>query len=183
MAWKKYLAIVLGVCMLVGCDSARSDKSPKGESIQERDGFHIMDKKILGYTGDAKELRTPEDMEVIGSDAFSSDMGNGEQLESITITSNIQSIEERAFAFTCADYIYMEPGVKKIGAEAFMDSYIKEIWIPDSVQEIGAGILETEEGQQELKIHVVKESKAAKYFEENMPYGQCELCYDYQERR
>lgn len=71
--------------------------------------------------------------------------------------------------------IIVEEGVKEIEEWAFGDSYIEEIWFPSSLEKIGNGIMETEEGLDGTRIHVPENSKISKYFEQDMPYGNAEL--------
>lgn len=155
------------------------DDEEEGLDVDEN-GYAVEDGMIIGFVSDATETVTPENADTIADAAFSSDFGHGENLEKVRITGNIKYIQEGAFSFTAADDIYMEEGVEFIGSYAFSDSYITDIWFPASVTEIGVSIMETEEGLSGCTIHVVKDSVAAKYFEENMPYGDATLAYDYQ---
>lgn len=194
---KKMMALILALSMalslLTACQSASKEQeepvasasegsaeaSASAEAVEGTD-YQMDGDVIVAYVGSAHETTTPKNAVSIGSDAFSWDMGYGEELEKVTVTSNIKRIESGAFSFTAADFIYIEEGVEYIGHSAFSDSYIDEIWFPSSVTEIGASIMMTEEGLEGTKIHLVEGSPIAKYFEEDMPYGQCELLYDYQ---
>lgn len=118
------------------------------EEIRDQDGLCIKDDILYGYRGESS---------------------------TVTVPGTVKEIKAQAFAFTGADVIVIEEGVKVIGDDAFMDSYIKEIHFPASLTEIGERIMETEEGLRGTEIHVVGGSAADKYFEENRPYGDVEI--------
>lgn len=195
------LALAMALSLLTGCQSSKNGDEKPAESSQSTavDGgegdasaedpsiapegdedYEIDGTNLVAYIGFDTETTTPSNVDTILNSAFSGDMGHGEDLKKVTITGNIKRIDDGAFSFTAADEIYIEEGCESLGHSVFSDSYIAEIWFPSSITEIGAGIMETEEGLWDTKIHVVEGSEIAKYFEENMPYGECELLYDYQ---
>ena len=147
-----------------------------------KDSYEIQGNAIVAYIGKETETTTPEDVSVIQSNAFSFDMDHGMYLDTIHVTSNIETIEEQAFAFCHANTIYIEEGVQTIGDLCFMDSYIKDIYFPASIKNVGKSIMETEEGLDGCTIHVKEGSVIASYFEKNMPYGDCQLVYDKEEK-
>lgn len=140
--------------------------------------FTIKHGTLISYTGNEKVVTVPDEVKVIGSDAFSSDMGNGENLTKVIINGNVKKIDDSAFAFTFADVIVINEGTLEIGDNAFMDSYIDEIYFPASIKKVGVNIMETEEGLSNARIHVIKDSVVDKYFKENPPYGTFEIIYD-----
>lgn len=148
----------------------------QNRSMQAND-YEMRGTIITAYTGTDTETTTPEAAAEIGEDAFSWDMGHGEQLKTVIVTGNIKKIDDRAFAFTAAKKIVIEEGVEEIGDRAFMDSYIGEIYFPATIQKVGSGIMETEEGLRGTKIYVEEGSVMEKYFKAHMPYGECSIRY------
>lgn len=161
------------------CDMNLIALNPRDNGADEN-GYIVKSGIIEAFMGLGTETTTPADADTIGNGAFSWDLQHGVNLSKVRVTGNIKTIEAGAFSFTAADVIYLEEGVESIGGDAFSDSYIDEIWFPSSVTHLGEGLMTTEEGLQGTKIHVVEGSAAARYFEEDMPYGECELVYDYQ---
>ncbi len=144
-------------------------------SIKDKDGFCIEDGILYAYLGKDKEVTIPENVEEIYSSAFSGDFDHGVNLRQVIVPGTVKKIDKGAFAFTAAKKIIVEEGVKEIEEWAFGDSYIEEIWFPSSLEKIGNGIMETEEGLDGTRIHVPENSKISKYFEQDMPYGNAEL--------
>lgn len=150
-------------------------------NLPDKDGFVIKGWILYAYLGDEREIQTPKNVRTIYSDAFASDLGRGEKLRKVTVTKNVKKIDEKAFAFTSADVIVIEEGVKEIGTMCFMDSYIREIYFPSSIKKIGSVILETEEGLFDTVLHCVEGSKIAEYLKNHPPYGRPEIRYDYED--
>lgn len=144
----------------------------------DNDGFVIENGVLKAYVGKDSNITIPSTVTTIGANSLSGDMGYGTSIESIIVPSTVTTIEKNAFAFTDADIIKIEEGVTTIGDQAFSDSYISEIYFPESLTNIGKVIMQTEEGLSDCKIHVKKDSAIAKYFEKQMPYGTSELIYD-----
>lgn len=140
--------------------------------------FNIKNDVLISYTGDEDEVTVPDNVKKIASDAFSSDMGRGENLKKVVIPGSVYEIDDRAFAFTAADIIVINEGVKVLGAEVFMDSYIDEIYFPRSIEVVGPGIMETEEGLSGTLIHVYKGSYMDNYFKKYEPYGDFKIIYE-----
>jgi len=166
---KKFFVLLLCVTMLfvaVGCGKSEGSNT---------DGFVIENGVLTAYEGEAEEVVVPPEVTTIASNAFAGDYDRGVNLVKVTIPGTVKTIEEQAFAFTNADVIVIEEGVEVIGDYAFMDSYIKEIYFPASLTNIGTAIMETEEGLWDCKIHVPKGSTIEKYMKENKPYGEVEL--------
>ena len=176
---KKHIPIILtltvltALLLLSGCGKAAPPDDPA--SLADENGFCVQDGILYAYVGDAEEVTIPEEVTEIYSNAFAGDMDYGVNLKKVTVPGSCHVIDEQAFAFTNADVIVLEEGVLSVGEMAFMDSYIDEIWFPESLTEIGSGIMETEEGLNGTKIHVVKGSLAEAYFTENPPYGSAEI--------
>lgn len=147
-------------------------------SIQDKDGFCIEDGILYAYLGKDREISIPENVTEIYSSALSGDFGHGDNLKQVIVPGTVKKIDKGSFAFTNAKRIIIEEGVKEIEEWAFGDSYIEEIWFPSSLEKIGNGIMETEEGLNGTKIHVPKNSEISRYFEQGMPYGNAELIYD-----
>lgn len=145
------------------------------DTIMDSDGFCIKDGVLYAYRGDATEVTVPNTVTVIYHEAFAGDYNHGINLEKVTVPGNVKEIKSNAFAFTNADYIYIEEGVEIIGDNAFMDTYMDEVHFPSTLNDIGHSILETEEGLDGTLIYVPRDSKIHKYFEENMPYGDATL--------
>jgi hypothetical protein len=147
------------------------------QSIMDKDGFCIEDGILYAYLGKGSEITIPETVVEIYGSALSGDFKHGENLKKVIVPGTVKKIDNGAFAFTSAKEIILEEGVKEIGEWAFGDSYIEEIWFPSSLEKIGGGIMETEEGLDETEIHVPENSRISRYFEQNMPYGNAELVY------
>jgi len=145
------------------------------DTIMDEYGFCIKDGILYAYRGDAEEVTVPDNVTIIYSEAFAGDYNHGVNLKKVIVPGSVEKIQSNAFAFTNADSIIIEEGVKELGSYVFMDSYIEEIRFPASLVEIGAGILETEEGLQGTKIYVPADSKIENYLKENEPYGDVEI--------
>ena len=151
---------------------------PYYHSIMDKDGFCIADGILYTYLSKDREITIPETVAEIYTSALSGDFDHGDNLKQVIVPGTVKKIDNGAFAFTFAKKIIVQEGVKEIEEWAFGDSYIEEIWFPSSLEKIGNGIMETEEGLDGTKIHVPKNSKISQYFEQNMPYGNAELIYD-----
>lgn len=135
------------------CTSLRSiDLPPKLEKIGDVAFMECLNlEKIefpdtVTYIGDGAfkacesltELKIPPKLETINKRAFAGLVS----LKEICIPSTVKTIGEAAFGF-CDDVtkITIENGVESIGNNAFVDNNIKEITIPESVRELGYGII------------------------------------------
>lgn len=147
-------------------------------TFENENGFCIKDRILYAYLGNETEITIPEGVTEIYESALSWDFDHGVNLKKVIVPGTVEKIDQGAFAFTVADTIIIKEGVKEIGEWAFGDSYIDEIWFPNSLEIIGGRIMETEEGLWDTKIHVFKDSKIALYFEQSMPYGSAELIYN-----
>lgn len=149
-------------------------------TFEDKDGFCVKDGILYAYVGYKTEITIPKNVTEIYVSALSWDFDHGVNLKKVVVPGTVQKIDKGAFAFTTADTIIIKEGVKEIGEWAFGDSYIDEIWFPKSIETIGDGsnIMETEEGLWDTKIHVPKDSKIARYFEQSMPYGSPTLIYN-----
>ena len=166
---KKILTIVLclsAMILAVGCG--------QGNGADEN-GFVIEKDVLTAYVGEAEEVTVPEGVTTIADLAFSGDYDHGINLVKVTVPGTVKTIETEAFSFTNADVIIIEEGVESIGDYAFMDSYIKEIHFPASLTDIGAAIMETEEGLWDCKIYVPAGSDIQAYMEADPPYGEVEI--------
>lgn len=103
--------------------------------------------ETVTYIGDAAfsdcdsltEFKIPSKLETINPRTFQ----GMDSLKEINIPSTVKTIGEAAFRF-CYDVnkITIANGVESIGDYAFRDTNIKEITIPESVKELGCGIID-----------------------------------------
>jgi hypothetical protein len=159
-------------------ENIQDPKEAYYNSIKDKDGFCIADGILYAYLGQEREITIPDTVTEIYGSALSGDFKHGENLVKVIVPGTVRKIDSGAFAFTAAKKIVVEEGVEEIEKWAFGDSYIEEIWFPSSLQKIGNGIMETEEGLDGTKIHVPKNSMISQYFEQAMPYGNAELDYE-----
>ncbi len=145
------------------------------DTIRDQDGWCIRDGILYAYRGDAVSVTVPGGVKEIYNSAFSGDSGHGTELTEVTVPGSVEKIDDGAFSFTNADTIRIEEGVRVMGSGAFSDAYLEEIWFPESLTEIGSGIMETEEGLRGTRIHVKKDSEICRYLKKHQPYGSIRL--------
>ncbi len=104
------------------------------ESISSENGFVILDGVLIKYTGNATEIIIPEEVRVIGGNAFF----NNDNITSVEIPSGVTSIGKTAFA-GCENLasVEMPESVETIGEKAFWacDS-LNGVTIPSGVKVI-----------------------------------------------
>ena len=90
------------------------------KTIADKEGFVIEDGVLIRYVGDAKEITIPSNVKRMGKLCMW-----GENLRKVTIPGTVKVIESAAFHDELYfRYIYIEEGVKEIGAGAFPDFLI-----------------------------------------------------------
>ena len=98
--------------------------------------YDIDKTTLIACPGATKECNIPESVTLIGVLAFS----NCINLTSITIPSNVKSIDPRAFEGSGLNSVTITEGVESIGGYAFYwCSSLTSVIIPESVTEIGDG--------------------------------------------
>ncbi|CDM68414.1 putative membrane protein [Clostridium bornimense] len=181
---KKRYIILIAVLVLILIPSVfyginyYKDSEESSMVIKDKNGFCIENGVLYAYVGKNEEIIIPSNVTEIYSNALSGDYNHGINLKKVTIPGTVERIDDHAFAFTNAKYIYIEEGVKEIGSNAFQDSYIKEIHFPSSIEEIGELIMDTEEGLYDTKIYIEEDSAIHEYFKKKMPYGDVEICFE-----
>ena len=172
------LLLVLIPSVFYGINYYKDNKTSYMD-VKDKNGFWIERGVLYAYVGKCEEITIPSNVTEIYSNALSGDYNHGINLKKVTIPGTVKKVDDHAFAFTNAKYIYIEEGVKEIGADAFQDSYIKEIHFPSSIKKIGELIMDTEEGLYDTKIYLKEDSAIHKYFQEKMPYGDVEICFEH----
>lgn len=119
------------------------DNKNSYKAVKDKNGFCIENEVLYAYAGKCEEITIPSNVTEIYSNALSGDYNHGINLKKVTIPGTVDRIDDHAFAFTNVKYIYIEEGIKEIGANAFQDSYIKEIHFPPSIEVIGKLIMDT----------------------------------------
>lgn len=142
----------------------------------DKDGFAIDGEgTLLAYNGKAEEITIPQNVKRIAENAMSADYDRALDTKKVTILGNVKKIDAGAFSFSTIETVFIESGVEEIETWAFGDSKIKEIYFPDYITSLHAGILDTEEGLEDLKIHCKPGSQVEKYFKDNPPDGKYEI--------
>ena len=142
----------------------------------DKDGFAIDGEgTLLAYNGKAEEITIPQNVKRIAENAMSADYDRALDTKKVTILGNVKKIDAGAFSFSTIETVVIESGVEEIETWAFGDSKIKEIYFPDYITSLHAGILDTEEGLEDLKIHCKPGSQVEKYFKDNPPDGKYEI--------
>lgn len=173
------LLVLILILSVFYCINYYKDNKNSYMAVKDKNGFCIENGVLYAYVGKNEEIIIPSNVTEIYSNALSGDYNHGINLKKVTIPGTVERIDNHAFAFTNAKYIYIEEGVKEIDADAFQDSYIKEIHFPSSIEKIGELIMDTEEGLYDTKIYLKKDSFIHKYFQEKMPYGDVEICFEH----
>lgn len=140
-SWKRLVALVLSVTMLVPSQAAYATEGQAEESGMEayaesraadEDGFEIEDGVLKKYTGTAMEVVIPEGVEIIGRSAF-----NGyKNLKSVTIPEGVQVIGNFAFS-GCNNLtgVQIPDSVIRIGEGAFQScGSLQSMVIPQGVK-------------------------------------------------
>lgn len=131
------------------------------ESVKLNDGLKEIGVQAFGYCSLLKAIDLTCSIEKIGTGAFCLS-----GLESVTIPSSVEIIEESAFA-TCASLkkVKISDGVKNIGSEAFAGcENLKDVEIPSSVDTIGSRAFSQ---SQNVQITAPAGSSAETYATEN----------------
>jgi hypothetical protein len=120
----------------------------------DENGFAIDEEGVLlAYNGTEHEVTIPSEVTGIGENAFSADYDRALNTDKVTIPSNVKTIESGAFIFSNVKTVVIESGVKEIKDWAFGDSEIRDIYFPDTIDNMSEEMFETEEGVKNLTIH------------------------------
>ena len=127
--------------------------------LADKNGFVILENKLLAYIGSSSEIVIPDGIDSIGSDVFS----NNEKITSVTISKKIKKIEDSAFAnCTSIKTIVFEDGsqIEEIGAKAFKKcSSLVSMSIPNSVNKIGEAVFSGCSSLKSIEIPFIGESR------------------------
>lgn len=139
-------------------------------TVKDAKGFCITDGYLSTYTGKAKKVTVPSNVHTIGSNSFAWDMDRGVNLYVITIPSNVKIIERSAFAYSTVDKVYIEEGLERIEAHAFMEACVSEIHFPKSLRVVKYPMFGAEEYcRGNIDIYVHKDSYMDEYFKDYEP--------------
>ncbi|MBQ8535259.1 MAG: leucine-rich repeat protein [Bacilli bacterium] len=158
----------------------KDKRRPYDEACLEpdKDGFCIKYGILVSYVGNAKEITIPEEVEVIGSNAFAGDFGRGINTRKVTIPGTVRKIKGSAFAYTMVNEVIIEEGVEEIGSNLFMDTCVSNVVFPESVKKIGSNTFNPEELCGTLNIYVKKGSYADEFFKkDNIYYDKVNIIY------
>lgn len=158
----------------------KDKRRPYDEACLEpdKDGFCIEYGVLVSYVGNAKEITIPEEVEVIGSNAFAGDFGRGINTRKVTIPGTVREIKGSAFAYTMVNDVIIEEGVEEIGSNLFMDTCVANVVFPESVKKIGNNTFNPEELCGTLNIYVKKGSYADEFFKkDNIYYDKVNIIY------
>lgn len=164
------LAVVLSFNDIIRNDYEYSDIELEVFEKANKKGFVIENGILLAYYGNKEEITVPKNVEIIGANAFASDLNRGINLKKVIVPGTVEELEGYAFSFSNAEEIILEDGVKKIGDRAFSDAYITTIHFPNSIEYIGFGVLDTTYGNNP-EIICEHDSFACNHFENDPPYG------------
>lgn len=94
----------------------------------------IKDGILVKYTGTAKQIYIPENVKVIGEDAFA----ENEYIEEVYVEYPLCSIKSAAF-ISCSNLrkIKLPYGLTEIGDSAFFETHLTDIELPMSLESIG----------------------------------------------
>ena len=83
-------------------------------------GFLIVNGVLLRYTGSSDSVVIPRTVNIIGNSAFSA----ADAVESVTVGSNVEMLDDYAFAYSKISEIEFEDpySIKDIGEDAFFDT-------------------------------------------------------------
>ena len=131
----------------IGCDNIKSVKIPsgtivcpdsfeKGIELDIEDGvsFVIEEGKLISVLGNAKDIEIPEDVLIIGSNAFR----DNRFINSVVIPSYVFSIEEDAFK-NCPNLTNVNffDGLVSVGDGAFKDCpKLEKVLLPDTLKNL-----------------------------------------------
>ena len=109
----------------------------KLETVVIPEGVEMLLYNSFKHCSSLKSVALPSTMRIIGSDAFAFCTS----LESVTLKSGVTKIDARAFAGCKALKTVKLPGtLEYIGADAFINSGLVSLEIPESVKAIGSGL-------------------------------------------
>ena len=114
----------IGFSAFEECNSISEVLMP--DSIKEIESSAFLKCKNL------KKVKLPKKLEVVNDWTF----GYCEKLETLTWPETIKSLEDSAFAFCYNLNMQIPEGIQKIGQQAFLETAVTDVVIPDSVIDI-----------------------------------------------